>query len=74
MFGQMTQSETVIEGARNQRRDPRSRPKSGRTGTVVPFPGVRYERLENKRKNGESSAKGQAAVTSRGKARFKPDF
>ena len=65
---------TIIEFSLAGRRDPRSRPKSGQKGTVVPFPGVRYERLENKRKNGETSAKGQAAVTSRGKARFKPDF
>lgn len=65
---------TILTFSLAGRRDPRLRTKSGETGAVIPFPGVRYERLEEQSKNGSRADAGQAAVSSSGKARYKPDF
>lgn len=64
---------TILTFSLAARRVSNSRPKSGKTGSVIPFPGVRYERLKDKKsvKAGQDAKK---AVSANGKARYKPDF
>ena len=72
-MGEATTMATILTFTLAKRRDPQYRPKSGQTGTVVPFPGVRYERLEGDR-SARSVNGGHAAVSPNGKALYKPDF
>lgn len=65
---------TILTFSLAGRRDPRYRAKTGETGTIVPFPGVRYERLDDKQDSPKAREPGKAAVSSSGKARYKPDF
>ena len=65
---------TILTFDLAKRRDPLYRPRSAETGSIVPFPGVRYERIIGTKGNAATRQAGQAAVTPNGKALFKPDF
>ncbi|MEX0345058.1 MAG: hypothetical protein AB3N20_09060 [Rhizobiaceae bacterium] len=64
---------TILTFTLAGRRVSNKRPKSGKTGSVIPFPGVRYERLTDK-KSLTAGKDGKTAVSANGKARYKPDF
>jgi len=62
---------TILNFSLAGRRALRPRPPTGETGAIVLFPGIRYERLEDRR-TGRSA--GKAAGSSGGKPGCKTDF